>query len=104
MHQPFTITTYHHNILKLFPNLGKEINAFYGRCKECQHIEEFLGIDTKDFPEGLVFLFDVLVVDTQDLEQEQTMYKSTHVAKDNLKIMILKYKMGKILSDNRKPN
>ena len=69
------LTTYHHNILKLFANLGKEINAFYGRCKECQHIEEFLGIDTKDFPEGFVFLFDVLVVNTQDLEQEQTMYK-----------------------------
>lgn len=52
---------------KLPTHLCEEINAFNGCCKKCERIEKFLGVDTKDFPDGLVFLFDILIVDTKHL-------------------------------------
>lgn len=48
-------------------DLCEEINAFNGCCKKCERIEKFLGVDTEDLPDGLVFLFDVLIVDTKHL-------------------------------------
>lgn len=52
---------------KTSTDLCEEINAFNGCCKKCERIEKFLGVDTKDLPDGLVLLFGVLIVDTKHL-------------------------------------
>lgn len=48
-------------------DLCEKINAFNGCCKKCERIEKFLGVDTKDLSDGLMFLFGILIVDTKHL-------------------------------------